>query len=175
MELTPGDTVAVTVTVFNPGPSDALSVTMPVEVTGNAVITGVAASPGVTCTQSAPVACETPKLLAGEWISVAVRLKAPLHSITSEAGVPPRIVRLRVEVSTGTHDPDSANNVLGITWGRLYVHLPLVARNWPGPPSYIYLPLVSRDTVYLASPFVTLSMHRIASRKKAGVATKIRL
>ncbi len=129
VEMASGDVATVTVTVFNPGPSDALTVTMPIASLGDAIIAAVVAGPGLTCKHRVMAICDTPKLLAGEWITVAVRLEVPELKITPDSKLPPRMAWLRVEVLTGTHDPNSANNALGITWGRWQIHLPLLLRD----------------------------------------------
>lgn len=145
-EMASGDAVTMTVTVFNPGPSDALTVTVPIEVTGDAIIAGVATSFDVAYRQrTTMVVCSAPKLSAGEWVTAAIRLETVAFTTASDSELPPLAASLRVKVLTDTYDPNSSNNVLSAIWGGSHTYLPLMVRNWSGPPSYLYLPLVMRE------------------------------
>lgn len=144
-EMSPGDTITVTVTVSNLGPSDVPTVTVPIAVTGDADVTSVIVGFGVASAQGKLVVCDAPELLAGGSITAAVRLEAvdvepALHSQSA-----PLAAVLQAEVSSSTYDPNSRNNVWIGIWGGSHVYLPLAMQNWHGPPSYLYLPLMMRN------------------------------
>jgi hypothetical protein len=141
-----GDAVTMTITVFNPGPSDALKVTVPIQVTGDAIIADVATNFDMTYRHSTTtVVCSTPKLSSGEWITTAIRLETVAFMLNSGSESPPLAASLRVKILTSTYDPDSSNNILSAIWGGAHIYLPLTLQNWSGPPSYLYLPLVMRE------------------------------
>ncbi|MCP4544033.1 MAG: hypothetical protein GY832_43525 [Chloroflexi bacterium] len=144
-EIASGDVMTATVTVFNPGPSDVLTVATSINVTGDALVAGVAASSDAGCKQYATVLCRTPKILAGEWITVVVRLEVPVFKAAADFKLPPLAASIQVEVWSSTYDPNPSNNSLGAIWGGLHVYLPVVAQNWSEPPPVIYLPFVIRD------------------------------
>ncbi len=147
-QMSSGDVVTVVVTVTNPGPSDAPTVTMPITLRGDAAVTGVTTSPGVICTSETSLVCNVPQLLAGGSVTMVIRLKAAEFQSGSTS---PSLMgaSLRGEILTDLYDPHSPNNVWVTIWGGAHIYLPLVGQNWQTtnePAKHdIYLPLVLRD------------------------------
>jgi hypothetical protein len=128
MEMVCGDIVTATVSVNNPGPSDALTVTVPIAIRGDAVAADVTAGSGVTCTRETAVVCKAPKLPAGESVAIVIRLETPQVLEVSESA-PPTGASLRGEVLTNLYDPNPPNNIWFTIWGGARMYLPLVTQN----------------------------------------------
>ncbi|MEE8390179.1 MAG: hypothetical protein V3S14_05200 [Anaerolineae bacterium] len=129
MAMVPGDVVTAAITVTNSGPSDAPTVTVPIAVRGDATVTVVTASSGVTCTQETAMVCKVSKLLVGESVTVVIRLEAANVQQTSGSKLSPMGATLRGETLTNLYDPNTPNNVWTTIWGGSHIYLPLVIRN----------------------------------------------
>ncbi len=124
-EMAPGDALSTTLVVANHGPSEGLTVTLPISLTGDATLVGLAHSPAITCALGEGVVCHTSNLPAGQSVSVTLGLEA--HSAASVGER--MLASLQAGVSSAIYDAKVPNNTWSSMWGGWRVYLPVVTRS----------------------------------------------
>ena len=126
-EMAPGDALSTTVTLVNHGPSEALTVTVPISLTGDATLVGLAHSVGITCALGGGVVCRAQNWPEGQSLTVTLGLEA--NGTISDAGTDPLVASLRAGISTSSYDPNKSNDTWLALWGGWRVYLPLATRS----------------------------------------------
>ncbi len=123
--MSPGDALSTTVVIANHGPSDGLTVTAPISLTGDATLVDLTHSSAITCALDEGVVCRTSNLPMGQSVSVTLGLEARGAS----SGADRMLASLRAGVSSVTYDAKAPNNVWSSMWGGWRVYLPLTIRH----------------------------------------------
>ncbi|HDQ71507.1 MAG TPA: hypothetical protein ENN19_05350 [Chloroflexi bacterium] len=143
--MAPGDALSITLFIANHGPSDGLTVTIPISITGDAAVANLGRSVGVDCVLDGGVVCHTPNLPSGQSVTVTLGIEA-YQSQAQAAGTNPMHALLRARISAHTYDPNALNNTWSSLWGGYRIYLPLATQNWKGRSWSLYLPVVAKGS-----------------------------